>query len=638
MSISRSPTPTPTLTPTPQPTRPSGRHPDLIFWLCFVILNGLLFAPFFVAGMESAGASSTPRIGEVGSSWFGIFGAAASASGLFHLSAELTVLVAVWVLLARTTGRKPAWYTRSHLWGWALPFVYLLTLAYHIYEAVVRSVYQMEPNFANQYRFIVDGIGFLAEHVELSPGVYVTGVMGVVAFFAVGRLLFLGMAAAVRMGLNRWTQLGLAGAVLMVLISAGIWGRALAAPDAPISSLAIKLGVNVQASRVAQEQVALLRDANVVDAYDYADLRLGKRPNIMLVFVESYGSVLYKRPDYALAYTALLDELQSALTADGWHTASALSEAPTWGGGSWMAYTSALFGLRIAEHPQYLALLDRFDGQTYPSLGVFLRSQGYDFTWLSTVSQELKDDEWERYKRFYGVDEWLRYRDLAYDGPRYGWGPAPPDQYALHAVRERLQAQPDPYFLFFITQNSHYPWVPLPQMAADWHSLNLPAPDPVVGDQDAIDHAVRRQNYMNAVDYELRMLTELILTDRGDTIYVLVGDHQPPRVSRKEDGFETPIHIISRNPDFVAQFEQLGFSPGLTVPADAQGERAILMRHEGIYSLIMRTLMADYGLPPANLAANLPDFLPNGVQLDSLLGADAPESISAQPNPDPSSE
>lgn len=68
----------------------------------------------------------------------------------------------------------------------------------------------------------------------------------------------------------------------------------------------------------------------------------------MLVFVESYGSVLYKRPDYALAYTALLDELQSALTADGWHTASALSEAPTWGGGSWMAYTSALFGLRIA--------------------------------------------------------------------------------------------------------------------------------------------------------------------------------------------------------------------------------------------------------------------------------------------------
>lgn len=33
--------------------------------------------------------------------------------------------------------------------------------------------------------------------------------MGVVAFLP-RRLLFLGMAAAVRMGLNRWTQLGLA--------------------------------------------------------------------------------------------------------------------------------------------------------------------------------------------------------------------------------------------------------------------------------------------------------------------------------------------------------------------------------------------------------------------------------------------
>lgn len=42
--------------------------------------------------------------------------------------------------------------------------------------------------------------------------------------------------------------------------------------------------------------------------------------------------------------------------------------------------------------------------------------------------------------------------------------------------------------------------------------------------------------------------------------------------------------------------------------------------------------------PSANLSANLPDFLPNGVQLDSLLGADAPESISAQPNPDRLSE
>ncbi len=609
---------------------------DLIFWPLFLLLNGLLFVPFFLAGVESAGASAAPPIAATGSSWVAIWGGVATTWGIFHLSAELILLVTIWVLLAQINPRKPARQRAIRLWAGAVPMVYLLALLYHVYEAVVRSIYQMEPVFASQYRFIVDGIGFLAEHVDLPRLVAIGAILGGVAGLIGIGLLFRGLGVAVDRGISRGSRLGLIVLSLLVLVSAGVWGRDLAAPQAPVSSLAIKLAVNVQTSIQTQQQVARLRDASVVDAYDYADLWLGKRPNIMLIFVESYGSVLYKRPDYTLAYTALLDELQSTLAGSGWHTASALSEAPTWGGGSWMGYTSALFGLRIDQHPQYLALLDRFEGQTYPSLGVYLQSQGYGFTWLSTVSKELKDDEWNRYKRFYGVDEWLRYRDLGYDGPRYGWGPAPPDQYALHAVRERLQAQADPYFLFFITQNSHYPWVPLPQLAEDWRSLNRPAPDPSVGDQDTIDHGVRRQNYMNAVDYELRMLTELILTEpEDDTVYILVGDHQPPRVSRNEDGFEVPIHVISRNPGFVDQFEQVGFAPGLIVPENAQGERAITLRHEGIYSLLIRSLLAEYGLPPANLTANLPKFLPNGVLLDSLPRPDASEFVSERPQPSP---
>ncbi len=584
--------------------------------------------------MESAGASAS----SLGGGWLGVLADGMRRAGLFHVSAEFVLLTGAWVLLAprRFLRRAAAVLT---------PTVFLLALAYHVYEAVVRSVYQMEPDFYNQYRFIVDGIGYLAEHVNVSGMLYLGVGLGILAGVGGIGLLFYGLGTSVRLGLNGWSRWTLIALSALVLISAGVWRGALAAPDAPISSLTAKVMENVAASRSTQAQVNRLRDASVVGAYDYAELRLAKRPNIMLIFVESYGSVLYKRPDYALAYTALLDELQSSLAGSGWHTASALSESPTWGGGSWMAYTSALFGLRIDEHPQYLALLDRFDEQIYPSLGVYLQSQGYDFTWLSTVSKELKDDEWNRYKRFYGVDEWLRYRDLGYNGPRYGWGPAPPDQYALHAVRERLQAQPDPYFLFFITQNSHYPWVPLPELVDDWRTLDMPAPDPEVGDQDEIVHNIRRQNYMNAVDYELRMLTDLILTEQDDdTIYILIGDHQPPRVSRKEDGFETPIHIISRNPEFVAQFEQVGFVPGLRVeetPADLSGDPAQaiqslldqepILHHEGLYSLLVRALLAEYGLPPANLAANLPEFLSNGMQLDSLPQPYASESVSERP-------
>ncbi len=93
--------------------------------------------------------------------------------------------------------------------------------------------------------------------------------------------------------------------------------------------------------------------------------------------MESYGSVLYKRPDWRPAYEALLGELQQELAGGGWHVATALSESPTWGGGSWMAYTSALFGLRIDSHPEYLSLLDEYQEVAYPDLGRYLQSQGY---------------------------------------------------------------------------------------------------------------------------------------------------------------------------------------------------------------------------------------------------------------------
>ena len=49
--------------------RPIQKSPDLLFWPLFLLLNGLLFAPFFVAGMESAGASASPILG---SGWVGV--------------------------------------------------------------------------------------------------------------------------------------------------------------------------------------------------------------------------------------------------------------------------------------------------------------------------------------------------------------------------------------------------------------------------------------------------------------------------------------------------------------------------------------------------------------------------------------
>ena len=110
----------------------------------------------------------------------------------------------------------------------------------------------------------------------------------------------------------------------------------------------------------------------------------------------------------------------------------------------WLAYTSALFGMPIEAHPQYLALLDRFGNaeNPYPSLARLLQAQGYHTIWISSIAEEITDALWQQYRDFFGIETWLRHSELAYDGAQYGWGPAPPDQYVLEYTRQRRQDGP----------------------------------------------------------------------------------------------------------------------------------------------------------------------------------------------------
>jgi len=169
-----------------------------------------------------------------------------------------------------------------------------------------------------------------------------------------------------------------------------------------------------------------------------------------------------------------------------------------------------------------------------------------------------------------------------------------------------LKATTDkPLMLFTITQNSHYPWLPHPELVADWRTLNQPAPEDAPVDPESIGLDAMRANHLNAIEYQLRMLTQFIL-EVGDenSIFVLIGDHQPPAVSRRADGWATPVHIISRDVAFVEAFAEYGFIPGLIV-TDLEPS----LRHEGFYSMFMRTLIGRYGA--GKLAQ--PAFLPEGI-------------------------
>lgn len=273
-----------------------------------------------------------------------------------------------------------------------------------------------------------------------------------------------------------------------------------------------------------------------------------------------------------------------------------------------MAYTSTFFGMRVDSHPAYLTLLDRFDDGSFPHLGRTLQEMGYFHGRVTALPAQVSDEQWQQYQRFFNTDRWLRYEDLAYQGPHFGWGPAPPDQFVLGEANDLLQAAAgsQPLLLFLITQNSHYPWQEIPQLVTDRRTLNDGSGKDVQPNLQTPRVDVSLDDYMAAITYELRFLSRFIAEDAHDqAIFILVGDHQPGYITRKADGYQTPLHIISKDQALLDKVAAYGFQPGM-LASDALAR----MKHEGFYSLFMRALLERYGrgdrLPPPYLPQGLP--------------------------------
>ncbi len=572
-----------------------------LFWGSFLLLNLLIFLPAFL--LNSAHTSLLPPLSAALPDAARQLLAWRSNLDPFRLSAEFTLLVSGWVFLASL--RSSRW-RRPYRVLTALTL--LLAIVYAIYENLSIFFYRDDPVFYAQARLVAEGLPFVARHLSLSPLLPAALLLAILlAIAALMLLLSLLIRPAQAAALGLGSRAVLIALSMLVLASFLFNGRALAGPKSVVSCLTCKLGSNISASLAAARQVQAIDRLAPQDVYDYSGQQLLVQPDIYLIFVESYGSVLYGSSQLRAPYLALLDDLEQQLDNQGWGAATILSESPSWGGGSWMAYTSALFGLRVDTHPVYLSLLERFSAGGYPHLGDTLTRMGYEQARVTALSVELDDEQWQQYKGFFGVDRWLRYSDLAYDGQHYGWGPAPPDQYVLHYANEQFQRSPKPQFFFMITQNSHYPWQEIPPLVDDWRALadgsdanpqaNLTTPKVTV---DPVQYAA-------SIAYELRMLTRFILQEADEqAVVILIGDHQPGYITRKADGYATPLHIISKDAALLASLDAYGFAGGLSVAELQPG-----MKHEGFYSLLMRALLDRYGrgdrLPPPYLPDGIPD-------------------------------
>lgn len=588
-------------TPSAQDSQYGGRlkslwrpSPEVSFWISFLALHVLLFLP--VVLMDREDGAILPSFRFAGLSLEQIwthFAVRRREPDLLRFNSEIVLFVTLWAAI------RPLRYVAVRIF---FVITYLLVFFYYLYEGASLTFFSVEPVFYAQLRMATEGFSFFLQNARVTTAF----VAGTLVLIAGGAALVARIALYVLpdCGPGLATRIALVLLALLIAVQAAFRSDLLARPEMVFSSITAKLVRNIGESRSIYLDVQQIETSESAPSEDYSQFDLVKRPPIYIIFVESYGSVILKRNDWRSLYGELTARLEQDLASAGWHAASALSLAPTWGGGSWMSYTSALFGLRVSSDPQYYALLDKYEAGGFPDLGQFLKEQGYHYYRLTALSMGLPESQWERYASFFGVDRWLQYEDLNFVGPEYGWGPAPPDQYSLNFARETMRSETmEPFLFFTITQNSHYPWAPQPVLIESWKQLNMPGPPPPPS-SELIEHAERRQNYWSAIEYQLEMLTDFIISEPNeDAVFVLLGDHQPPRVSRREDGWDTPLHIIAKDALFVASFSEYGLTKGLAV-----WEPEPALRHEGFLSMFVRQLLTAYGD-----GAELPLYLPEGI-------------------------
>jgi phosphoglycerol transferase MdoB-like AlkP superfamily enzyme len=379
----------------------------------------------------------------------------------------------------------------------------------------------------------------------------------------------------------------------------------------PVSSVTAEIIENIRRSLETRDYIKTFSEIEPSDSYNYAQYSLSETPDIYFIFVESYGSVLYKRQHFTAPYMEMMEALEQKLADDNWSAVSTLSEAPVWGGGSWMSYASTLFGLLIDQQSEYNALKEKYSVLEYPNIGRYFSSLGYEYVWVTSINRQQPLKREEKDNSFYGADRWITFDTLNYEGPLFGWGPSAPDQFTFGFIQDFVSRSEQPAFLVYLTQNSHYPWTPLPPVLDDWRDLdNLDMQDGVMNEtqKKGLSLGESRQNYLQALDNTLESLEEFIKSlEKENSVIVLVGDHQPPTVSRHTDGYETIVHIISQDAGLLESFQEYGFENGLVLE---NFEPAI--RHEGLYSLFVRNFISQYG----NSLLKLPPYLPNGHQLE----------------------
>lgn len=479
-----------------------------------------------------------------------------------RLSLDAAVLV-LGLAVAAQLGKAPV-SRRTQRWLAALWVV--LTVAHYV-DITTRSLYGREFNLYWDLQFLPD-VGAMFAYVA-DPRVLLG--LGAV-LVAVPLLLFLPLRWAIGVVSDacgapqvRWGASALAVGVLAIGSLRPFAGdRLAAAPVAPPVSAVLAGEVVELAREVSGRGLRVVPPAPSMAS----DLAYVRGANVVVLFVEAYGVTSWERPEFRDALAPYRANLGAAIADTGRSVVTATVESTTFGGESRLAHISLLSGTEVRDADLNRRLMAEEGRDTMVT--TFAR-QGYRT--LAVMPGLLSP--WPE-GAFYGFDRIYGAPDLGYAGPPFGWWDVT-DQFVL-ARMDTLAFPPDagsPAFVVLPTISTHVPFMPVPPYQPDWTRLLTATPYEADAVSKAYDDVPDWTNlgpgYARSIAYFVETLSGYLRwrADR-DTVFVVVGDHQPAAlVSGEGASWNVPVHVITGRPEILNRLRARGFVDGLEPPAQA---------------------------------------------------------------------
>ncbi len=287
--------------------------------------------------------------------------------------------------------------------------------------------------------------------------------------------------------------------------------------------------------------------------------------NVYLLLIESYGQTLFKKPAHWQAFAPSIRRFAANLTREGYMVYSRYLRSPTFGGASWLAFGTLESGVWLPDQLRYAYLV----ASRVPPLAAYFARAGYRT--LSIMPGTTMP--WPE-GRYFGYQREYHARDLDYRGPAFGFAPMP-DQFVLDRIfRREIAGHKGPLFIRYVLVSTHAPFHRQPVYLPDWELIGdgsvFHQLEPVVFPNNWPDLTEATEAYLTAIKYELTVLGHYLTRfAHDDALIIILGDHQPnAHITGPNAPSLVPMHVISRQPEVLEPFRQMGFSPGI-IPADA---------------------------------------------------------------------